>query len=156
MRYLSDWSLDDGSLLLNFSGDVLQVFDDYAQHGGMPESGGLLLGTVHARGLLVTVATKPTKWDRRFRYLFERLPFGHQSTAHRLWRGSGGLTRYIGEWHTHPQDMPSPSTIDLAEWRKLACVRADERPLLAVIVGREGLHVELTHGDGRRQILGAC
>lgn len=156
MRYLSDWSLDDGSLLLNFSDDVLQVFADHVQEDEMPESGGVLLGTVHAGGLLVTVATKPTRWDRQFRYLFERLPFGHRAIARRLWRGSGGLTRYIGEWHTHPQDDPSPSTIDLHEWHKLAKVRLDERPLLAVIVGRNSLYVELTYGDGCRKILNVC
>lgn len=156
MRYLSDWSLDDSSLLLNFSDDVLQVFSDHVQTGARPESGGVLLGTVHAGGLLVTVATQPTRRDRRFRYLFVRLPFGHRTIARRLWRGSGALTRYIGEWHTHPQDVPSPSAIDLDEWRKLAKVRADARPLLAVIVGWSDLHVELTHGDSRRQVLKAC
>lgn len=156
MRYIGDWSLDGGSLLLNFSEDVLEVFNDCAQNGELPESGGLLLGTVHATGLLVTVATRPTRWDRQFRYLFERMPFGHQTVARRLWRSSGGLTRYIGEWHTHPQDVPSPSGIDILEWQKLAKVREDGRPLLGVIVGRHMLHVELAHGDGKRQIMKAC
>ena len=156
MRYLSDWTLDDGSFLLNFSLDVLRVFVDHVQIGVMLESGGVLLGTVHSDGLLVTVATTPTRRDRQLRYFFERLPFGHRVIARQLWRGSGGLTRYIGEWHTHPQDVPAPSAIDLDEWCRLAKVRADQRPLLAVIVGRSGLHVELTHGDGRRQVLKAC
>jgi integrative and conjugative element protein (TIGR02256 family) len=84
------------------------------------------------------------------------LPFGHRAIARRLWRGSGGLTRYIGEWHTHPQEDPSPSSIDLDEWRKLAKLRLDERPLLAVIVGQSSLYVELTHGDGCRQIMKVC
>ena len=43
MRYLSDWSLDDGSQLLNFSDEVLQVFADHVQTGERPESGGVLL-----------------------------------------------------------------------------------------------------------------
>ena len=46
--------------------------------------------------------------------------------------------------------------LDLKEWRKLAKVRVDKKPLLAVMVGRRGLHVELTYGDGRRQLLQAC
>lgn len=153
MCHLSDWTLPDGSVLLNFSDDVCGVFERSVQVGELPESGGVLLGSVHERGLLVTMATTPTHLDRQLRYLFERLPFGHRAVAKRLWRSTGGTTRYIGEWHTHPQDIPTPSAIDLKEWRKLANVRADKRPLLAVIVGRHTLHVELTHGNGRRQLL---
>lgn len=153
MRHLSDWTLADGSLLLNFSDEVRGVFERNVQVGDLPESGGVLLGTVHDRGLLVTVATTPTRLDRQFRYLFERLPFGHRAVAQRLWRSTAGTTRYIGEWHTHPQDVPTPSDIDLNEWQKLARVRADNRPLLAVIVGRHALHAELAHGNGHRQLL---
>ena len=153
MRHVSDWTLDDGSLLLNFSDEVLGMFERHIQVGDLPESGGVLLGTVHEKGLLVTLATKPTGLDRQLRYLFERLPFGHRAVARRYWRSSGGVTRYIGEWHTHPQDIPVPSHIDLNEWTKLAKERADKRPLLAVIVGRYGLHVEMTYGDGKRELL---
>lgn len=153
MRHVSDWALADGSLLLNFSDEVLGVFERNVQVGDLPESGGVLLGTVHERGLLVTMATTPTRLDRQLRYLFERLPFGHRAVARRQWRQSAGTTRYIGEWHTHPQDIPAPSGIDLNEWRKLAQKRADKRPLLAVIVGRHGLHVELVHCNGYRELL---
>lgn len=153
MLHVSDWALPDGSVLLNFSEEVRRVFEKNVQMGDRPESGGVLLGTVHERGLLVTVATTPTRLDRQFRYLFERLPFGHRAVAKRLWQSSAGTTRYIGEWHTHPQDIPTPSGIDLDEWQKLAKVRADKRPLLAVIVGRRALHVELSHGNGSRELL---
>ena len=153
MRHVSDWALADGSLLLNFSDAVRGVFERNVQVGDLPESGGVLLGTVHERGMLVTVATTPTRLDRQLRYFFERLPFGHRAVAKRLWRHSAGTTRYIGEWHTHPQDIPVPSGIDLDEWRKLAKKRADKRPVLAVIVGRRGLHVALAHGNGHRELL---
>lgn len=156
MRHVSDWTLPDGSVLLNFSDDVRGVFERNVQVGDLPESGGVLLGTVHERGLLITAATTPSPLDRQLRYFFERLPFGHRAVAKRLWRSTGGTTRYIGEWHTHPQDNPTPSDIDQEEWQKLAMVRADKRPLLAVIVGRYTLHVELTHSNGRRQLLRPC
>lgn len=156
MRHVSDWMLSDGSTLLNFSDEVLSVFERHVQVEERLESGGVLLGTVHERGLLVTVATTPTRLDRQLRHLFERLPFGHRAVARRLWRSTAGTTRYIGEWHTHPQDIPSPSVIDLEEWLKLANARADKRPLLAVIVGRRGLHVELAHGNGHRELLRPC
>lgn len=153
MRHVSDWALADGSLLLNFSDEVRRVFEKHVQVGDLPEAGGVLLGTVHERGLLVTVASTPSRLDLRLRFLFERLPFGHSALAKRMWHNSAGTTRYIGEWHTHPQDIPVPSGIDLTEWRKKAKKRADKRPMLAVIVGRHTLHVEMAHGDGRRELL---
>lgn len=152
MRHLSDWGLEDGSVLVNFSDDVRRVFEQHVQKDDRPESGGVLLGSVHERGLLITLATTPTRLDRQFRYLFERLPFGHRTIARRHWRATAGITRYVGEWHTHPQDIPRPSQLDMDEWRKLARVRADRRPLLAVIVGRQDLHVEFSHANGQRQI----
>lgn len=153
MQHMSDWATPDQELLLNFSEPVLKVFQAHIQTETRPESGGVLLGTVHERGLLVTMATVPTRWDRQFRYLFERSPWGHRAIARRKWRSSGGLVRYIGEWHTHPQSIPTPSSIDLEEWRKLASVRADGRPLLAVIVGWNALHVELASGTGSRILM---
>jgi integrative and conjugative element protein (TIGR02256 family) len=156
MRHMSDWKLADDRMLLNFSDEVRWVFERNVQLNDLPESGGVLLGTVHKRGLLVTLATTPTRLDRQLRHLFERLPFGHRSVARRQWRQSAGTTRYIGEWHTHPQDIPIPSYVDLIEWRKLAQKRADKRPLLAVIVGRHDLHVELAHSNGDREFFSPC
>ena len=101
------------------------------------------MGTVHGVHLLINEATAPTKWDKRFRYLFERTPLGHASIALARWRASHGTVRYLGEWHTHPEDQPTPSSLDRSEWHRLAKERKDERPLLAVIVGRKVLHVEM-------------
>ena len=33
----------------------------------------------------------------------------HKGLAERRWQESKGLVRYVGEWHTYPQDVPSPS-----------------------------------------------
>ena len=102
-----------------------------------------MLGTVHGSNIIVVEATAPTIRDKRFQYLFERMPFGHSSIARARWRGSRGTVRYVGEWHTHPQDYPRPSGLDRTEWNKLSRKRADGRPMLAVIVGRKDLYVEL-------------
>ena len=75
--------------------------------------------------------------------------FGHSSIAQARWEGSGGTVRYVGDWHTHPQDRPRPTGLDRTEWNKLSCKRADGRPMLAVIVGRKSLYVELVpHAGG--------
>lgn len=153
MSFLSDWATADQSVLLNFGSNVLALFSRYRQPQGGTEAGGILLGTVHAGGLLVVEATEPTARDVRRQYFFERRAFRHRALAESRWRSSGGTTRYLGEWHTHPQDHPTPSMLDRAEWKQLARKRADGRPMLAVIVGRRSLHVELVSATGNRALL---
>jgi integrative and conjugative element protein (TIGR02256 family) len=152
MQFVSGWSTDDRRLLLNFEDKVLAVFQEYIQQGHADnEAGGLLLGEVRGEHLNILEATIPTAHDKRMRYFFERLPLGHASVAQQLWTKSRGTVRYLGEWHTHPQDVPIPSGTDRSEWTRMASERKDKRPFLAVIVGRTDLHVELvrTRGPGR-------
>ncbi len=40
---------------------------------------------------------------------------------------------YIGEWHTHPETEPTPSSIDKREWRKI-CHTKNE-PMVFLIAG---------------------
>lgn len=155
MQFLSDWGTPDQVLLLNFGDEVLKRFRTYVQTGPLPEAGGILLGTVHQQGLLITKATKPTRADCRMQYFFQRNETGHRVIARRNYDATNGTLRYLGEWHTHPQDVPSPSPLDILEWKKLARKRVDQRPLLAVIVGRKALYVELVYRDGLRTKLTA-
>lgn len=151
MQYVSEWRSADNRILLDLGIRALEVFSTHVQSSiSAPESGGLLLGTVHGQGMLISEATTPTRLDRQWRTLFERMPYGHRAIAKRRWRASSGTVRYLGEWHTHPEDHPNPSGTDLVEWRALAIGRTDERPVLAVIVGRKGLHVELMAASGER------
>ena len=103
--------------------------------------------------MLIEQATVPTAWDKRFRYLFERMPFGHEAIALSRWTESQGTVRYLGEWHTHPEDYPYPSSLDRSEWNRLSAQRRDKRPMLAVIVGRKSLYVELVPSLGRGSVL---
>ncbi|EEW1813167.1 hypothetical protein D9H74_25210, partial [Escherichia coli] len=114
---------------------------------------GLLLGSIHGNHMLIEQATFPTEWDKRSRNLFERMPFGHDAIALSRWTASKGTIRYLGEWHTHPEDHPHPSGLDRSEWNNLSENRLDKRPMLAVIVGRKSLYVELVPSSGRGPLL---
>lgn len=154
MQFFNSWSTSNHLILLHFSTPVIKVFEEHVQRAGSDlEAGGILLGTVHGSNIIVTEATAPTARDRRFKFSFERLPIGHRSIAQKLWRKSDSIIRYIGEWHTHPEDYPCPSELDCDEWRKLSVQRKDKRPLLAVIVGRKNLHVELVSNSTESQVL---
>ncbi|WP_231886191.1 Mov34/MPN/PAD-1 family protein [Marinomonas atlantica] len=144
----------DKRTLLHFSNDVVDTFSRYIQAKDSDcEAGGLILGSVHGQNMLIKEVTEPTINDKRFRCLFERMPFGHEAMALAKWTTSKGVTRYLGEWHTHPEDDPSPSTLDRAEWKSLAEKRIDKRPLLVVIVGRKSLYVELVQSNGKGSVL---
>lgn len=154
MPFLSSWSTTDKRVLLHFSDPVLEMFARCRQaKSSDTESGGILLGTVHGSNLLITEATTPTTLDIRRRCFFERLPFEHLSIAKERWEASEGTIRYLGEWHTHPEDYPCPSGLDKSEWMTLAQRRQDGRPVLAAIVGREALHVELTSPKGTNSVM---
>lgn len=151
MRFLNTWLGPKDEQYVYFSQNVLEIFERHIQSDNATEAGGILLGHVRGKHLEVLEASEPSRQDRRLRYFFERMIHGHKSLADRRWQETDGLVRYIGEWHTHPQEVPSPSHIDLDEWGILAKGRSDRRPLLAVVVGRKNLHVELMHADGMRQ-----
>ncbi len=154
MQYIESWrSPGDGPLAL-FHRQVLSVFYNYAQFDDRaPESGGILLGHARVPHLELLEATEPSFWDRRMRYFFDRSWRGHRQIALKRHKESKGLIRYLGEWHTHPEDHPIPSEIDVSGWLMLAREREDGHPVLGVIVGRKSLYLELVYVDGNRVIL---
>lgn len=154
MRHIDCWRVEDDDTVLLIQPQALDVFNRFAQiRSDMPESGGIILGYVRGLHLEVLEVTAPSFWDRQLRFFFERSSRGHREVAERRWRESAGLVRYLGEWHTHPQDYPFPSAVDRMEWGELAKKRSDKRPVLAIVVGRKALHVELIFADSTSIIL---
>lgn len=154
MQFLSSWATQDKKTLLNFSQSVMNTFFQHIQAKNTDlEAGGLLLGSVHGTHMLIKEATVPTDQDNQLLHLFERMPHGHNKIAAERWKTSKGKTRYLGEWHTHPEDHPTPSALDRKEWNQLAEKRLDGRPLLTVIIGRKSIHVELITRSNKKQLL---
>ncbi len=98
----------------------------------------MLLGR-HLRdgsAIIVDAVTTPMAGDRRGRTRFHRAQRRHQELIDQAWRDSDGTCTYLGEWHTHPEPVPTPSQIDWADWRRLRSDRYTE-PLFFVIVGTQ-------------------
>jgi integrative and conjugative element protein (TIGR02256 family) len=55
----------------------------------------------------------------------------------RRWRDSGRTVTFVGEWHTHPEAVPSPSSLDRNTWRGIAR-KHKIGPLVFVIRGISG------------------
>ena len=123
--------------LLLIEPQVLQRLVTFRQvDKSAPESGGILLGFRRGRHTHVSDVTVPTKRDLRRRMAFFRHATDHQRVATRRWKESGETMDYVGEWHTHPEDDPFPSGVDLQHWREIAS--AASRPMVFLIVGRQG------------------
>lgn len=115
------------------------------------EAGGQLFATFDGPTVTIREVTGPRKTDRRgrTRYLPDRAAENLEIT--RMY--SRGL-HFVGDWHTHPQDNPEPSGLDLESLAE--CVRESEHQLrgfFLIVVGRrlppDGLHV--SYHDGRNK-----
>jgi integrative and conjugative element protein (TIGR02256 family) len=99
----------------------LQLMRSYVQSSARRrEAGGVLMGRhiADCDDVVVDQVTVPMRGDRRERYRFSRRQHRHQTVIERVWRESGGTCAYLGEWHTHPEPVPTPSAVDTGNWRR--------------------------------------
>jgi integrative and conjugative element protein (TIGR02256 family) len=103
------------------------------------ETGGTLVGhySEDQRVAFVTGALEAKTGARKERARFYRPPDDVDGQLARIYEESGGLTHYLGEWHTHPDAAPTPSPTDVSTLRGLARSRsvATDTPFMIVIGG---------------------
>lgn len=80
------------------------------------EAGGLLLGFRRGPHLEIIDITEPYPNDVRRRTYFYRCDSSHKKHAKKQWKKSKKTIDYLGEWHTHPELIPTPSGLDQKEW----------------------------------------
>lgn len=154
MHHLNSWTTPDHRVMAIFAESVLITFARYRQLRATDfEAGGVLLGKRRGRHFDVTHLTVPFPTDVRTRTAFNRESSGHQSEASALWTSSGREIGYLGEWHSHPEQDPSPSNIDIRQWEKASTEMIDGLPFLAVIVGDVNLSVSIWQRGSRVDFL---
>jgi integrative and conjugative element protein (TIGR02256 family) len=125
---------------------VLAHFDRHRQtRFWHREAGGLLFSRLTLPTIDVCAITGPRRTDRRGRYSYWPDERAEQREIDEMFRR--GLL-FVGCWHTHPEDVPSPSLVDT---RSISdCVRRSQHALngfVMVIVGRapipDGLFVSV-------------
>jgi integrative and conjugative element protein (TIGR02256 family) len=152
----------DGSFLIQFlrsdgviveishaAWSVMQGFIQFTP--GAREAGGVMLG-YHLRdcsAIIIGAVTTPQLGDRRSRARFHRARLQHQALIDQAWRESRGTCTYLGEWHTHPEPILTPSHIDWADWRRR--LREDQytEPICFVILGTAEIAAWTGWRDGR-------
>lgn len=104
------------------------------------EGGGVLLGRMilSCDDVVIDDVTTPSSADKRRRFFFWRSPRPAQRRVVEAWRESDHTVNYLGEWHTHPEEAPHPSSRDRSDWlRILGRARFEQDYLFFLIVGTE-------------------
>jgi len=119
------------------------------------EAGGVLVGR-HILGtvdVVIDLVTTPMQGDRRTRTSFHRARARHQAVLDREWKISRGTRVYLGEWHTHPERVPQPSSTDLDDWQRRLRRDTVEAPFVFfLIVGQD----EVRGWEGSRTSYGVA
>jgi len=108
-----------------------------------PESGGVLIGRYiyNCEDVVVDLITEPMPGDKQTRTSFFRAKHRHQRIIDLAWKESGNVSTYLGEWHTHPEDVPTPSSIDISDWKRRLTQDQYFDELFFIIVGRTCLQI---------------
>jgi integrative and conjugative element protein (TIGR02256 family) len=148
VRFYKSWVDKADHSFIVLSPPAIRVVREFRQlRGRSLEAGGLLLGYRRGPHIEILTASTPGKKDYRSRYSFDRMDQSHQDLASSLWRSSHGLIHHVGEWHTHPEPFPVPSSIDERNWKRLAIERHPDW-MVGVIVGQNRLWVGAVRKSG--------
>lgn len=132
---------------------ALEQMLSYRQSGRRAlEAGGILLGRliVDCSDVVIDDITVPLRNDIRKLLFFFREKTLHQMIAYKKWLENEQSCHYLGDWHTHPQDIPSPSAQDIRNWGNiLRETISDYDSLFFIIIGR----VELRIWEGNKKDL---
>lgn len=130
--------LRSGIRLVEIADEVVETMERYSKPPENDrEAGGVLIGCYRGPHVEILHCTVPLQKDRRRWGLFDRRDPGHQQEAMRQWQQSGRTMTFVGEWHTHPEPVPSPSFIDKLTWKRIA-KRHRVGPAVFVIRGFTG------------------
>jgi len=120
------------------------------------ESGGILIGKkVNGREeYYLCDISEPSVMDRRSRFSFVRNKVSAQRIINKKWRESNGIENYMGEWHTHPENKPTPSTTDRELIQQIIKDNSNVFPkVFLIIVGKDrSLYLGIANSDVSSQI----
>lgn len=106
------------------------------------ESFGVMIGTQteNVGEYWIEEVTTPYSNDTATRSSFRLRDKRHQKAVDRAFESSNGSSIYIGTWHTHPEGIPTPSSVDKTDW--LACIRRNPgRKIFFAIVGTREVRI---------------
>lgn len=109
------------------------IQDDYTKS----ESGGVLIAreNISNSNLIIEHMTTPFTGDLQSRFGYTRQDKQHVMIFQNLYQENAGIYFYIGEWHTHPEQIPNYSSVDEKNWKRIAKENAEENIFYHLIAG---------------------
>ena len=117
----------DGRRRLKLSSDLLELLSAYEKTSDRRERGGILLGRVFDNYDEIVEIVAPSKTDKSKLFSFIRRKYPAQKKINRRWAKGDGYVIYLGEWHTHPNADPYPSSQD-----RMMIKRTMEKTIMAI------------------------
>ena len=132
-------------IVIEVRDEVLKICEQYRQgKDDLPEAGGVLHGKRLKTGsIIITDITTPQIGDIQKRLLFKKNREIHQQLSNEKWIESNKFSIALGEWHTHPEAVPTPSNVDKKSWRLNVSKQHDDRVYVFIIVGFSDLRMWL-------------
>ncbi len=126
--------------ILIIPSNINTIIDAYKENLPDLESGGIILGKILPnKHILIEILTHPNKKDKRGLCFFYRDRNEAQKIINQKWEESNGEIIYLGEWHTHNEDVPIPSNRDLQMIKnQLKTSKMEIDFLLLLIIGKKG------------------
>jgi integrative and conjugative element protein (TIGR02256 family) len=128
---------------LIFEPEVIRILNSYRQlETRSSEAGGILLGRIYNSKIVIEKVSEPSSEDKAGRFSFNRYVKKAQRIVNDAWAESDGELLYLGEWHTHPEVIPTPSSTDRTLLSNmLRDTKMDIDFLFMVIVGMQDIYV---------------
>lgn len=136
--------IEVGNISLRIDDQALNKMLEYRQlEYDKPESGGIIIGYyIDDFSYVVTDITVPTSFDKSSRYNFVRSSVAAQKALSVLFIISGGKKIYLGEWHSHPENIPTPSHLDCKSIKEqLQKNKLNSNLIFMIIIGNEGISI---------------
>lgn len=131
--------------------DAFEAMVSHRQNGFFSrEAGGQMFARLTPGKWIIEVATGPRQGDRRGRFHFWPNRKAEQDEINTYFKQ--GLD-FVGDWHTHPENCPRPSSADYRSVENLVCESTHELPgMLMCSIGRndppQGIWMSLHLRDG--------
>jgi integrative and conjugative element protein (TIGR02256 family) len=128
---------------------VMRIFEGFKQYNKKDnESGGVLLGQIIDDKIYILKASTPNKFDKASRFSFECNKDAAQVIIDYEFINSENKTIYLGEWHTHPEDYPNPSGIDIRMIKNQYFKNKLNEPFLILLIqGRKEIYIAKFDGN---------
>ena len=92
--------------------------------------------------------------DKRGRFSFVRNKVSAQRIINKKWDESNGIENYLGEWHSHPENRPTPSHIDRSLIRQVIRDGTNAfKKVFLIIVGKDqSLYIGVADSETSHEI----